>query len=366
MKSADRVRAAIDRTPADRIPIFMWFQPESANKLASYLDVPVEYLEEALGDDIRQTWVNNNQAMEGVVHEHDGQRHDDQWGIRWVRSYGFNQIERFPLKGAAEENVLSYRFPEEHVEELMVPMAETAGLSGEYFLGCDVSPCAFEMYWRLRGLDDALADIAMNERLAERMLGKCVDFSIKLSQIAIERFDLDWLWTGDDVAYQQGMMISPDHWRRLIKPHLARVFGVGIDAGLPVAYHCCGGLRPIIPDLVEIGLDVLNPVQTGCPGMELSELKREFGKDITFMGGVDTQELVPYAGADEVRRETGRIIELMSGDGGGYILAASHTVPPETPIENIFALYDAAGVTREEITDRASDIRVRLERERRG
>jgi uroporphyrinogen decarboxylase len=124
-----------------------------------------------------------------------------------------------------------------------------------------------------------------------------------------------------------------------------------------VAYHCCGALRAIIPDLVEIGLDVLNPVQCNCPGMDPAELKREFGDRIAFMGGVDTQDLLPNATASGVRRSTERLIETMTAAGGGYILAASHTVPPETPDANLFAMYEAAGLTREEILDRAADIR---------
>ena len=123
-----------------------------------------------------------------------------------------------------------------------------------------------------------------------------------------------------------------------------------------------GCLRPIIPDPIEIGLDVLNPIQHGCPGMDALELKREFGEDLAFMGGVDTQGVLPHGTADDVRRATERLIEGMTADGGGYILAASHTVPPETPMENVFAMYHAAGLTREAIFDRAADMRRRASR----
>ena len=116
--------------------------------------------------------------------------------------------------------------------------------------------------------------------------------------------------------------------------------------------------RPIIPDLVDMGLDILNPpVQCNCPGMDAAELKHDFGVALTFMGGVDTQEILPHGTVDEVRRATRELIDTMTGNGGGYILAASHTIPPETPIENIFAMYHEAGVTREEAFDRASQVR---------
>jgi uroporphyrinogen decarboxylase len=230
----------------------------------------------------------------------------------------------------------------------------------EYFIGCDVSPCVYEMYWRLRGIEMAMLDIAEDPEFAHEMLKRCADFSVELSRAALARYELDWLWTGDDVSSQNSMLMRPATWRRLIKPHLARVTALGKARGLWVAYHCCGALRPIIPDLIEIGIDVLNPVQCNCPGMDPLELKAEFGKQLAFMGGVDTQGVLPTGTVDEVRRATARLIEGMTRDGGGYILAASHTVPPETPDENIFAMYREAGISREHIFDRAAQIRREL------
>lgn len=359
MNSKTRVQAALKRQPTDRVPVFMWFHPATAQHLAELLGIPPSRVGEAMGNDIVQTWVNNNYAMEGIVHEHDGEGHVDDWGIRWVKQYFFNQIASFPLAGRPRDAVLAYRFPEHRLEALLALMEPVVARAADMFIGCDVSPCVFEMYWRLRGMADALTDMAADPDLAWTMFGRCADFAIALGKEACRRFPLDWYWTGDDVAAQNGMIMSPKTWRALIKPHLARVFAVGKAAGLPVAYHCCGALRPIIPDLIEIGMDVLNPVQSNCPGMDPLDLKREFGRHITFMGGVDTQDLLPHGTAAEVRRATARLIEGMTADGGGYILAASHTIPPETPDENIFAMYEVAGISRQEIFDRAADIRAR-------
>jgi len=135
---------------------------------------------------------------------------------------------------------------------------------------------------------------------------------------------------------------------------LARIVAVGKNHGLPVAYHCCGAVRPIIEDLISIGVDVLNPIQCFCAGMDAADLKKTYGTHLTFMGGLDTVELLPRGTAEEVFDGTRRLIETMTADGGGFILAASHTVPPETPMKNIFAIYAAAGVSREEIFDRAA------------
>lgn len=357
MKNRERVHAALRREPTDRVPIFMWFHPETRSILSERFEIPAEHVDEVLGNDVRMTWVNNNYAMEGIVHERDGESHVDDWGIKWVKEGPYNQIAHFPLANATYEEMWAYQFPTDRIEFLLSRMEPVAASAEEYFIGCDVSPNVFEMYWRLRGLEAAMYDMAAEPELADKMLQRCGDFAIMLSELACERFPLDWLWAGDDVASQRSMLMSPQTWRRLVKPHLSRCFDVGKKHGLWIAYHCCGSLRPIIPDLVEMGLDVLNPIQCNCPGMDALELKREFGADLSFMGGIDTQELLPTGTVDEVRRETRRIIEGMTSDGGGYILAASHTIPPETPLDNILAMYDEAGISRQEIFDKAATVR---------
>lgn len=348
------------RQPVDRVPIFMWLNPETTRHLAKLLEVPPDKVSEAMGNDVRQAWVNNNYAMEGIVHEREGEWHQDFWGIRWVKQGAFNQVAEFPIAKASEQEVLAYKFPYDHTERLLSEMEPVMSAAQDQFIGCDVSPCVFEMYWRLRGLENVMIEILSEQRLTQTMFRRCTDFAIHLSELVCERFLLDWLWTGDDVASQTDLLMAPQTWREMIKPELARVMAVGKKHGLPVAYHCCGALRPIIPDLIEIGMDVLNPIQSNCPGMEPQELKREFGSKISFMGGVDTQGILPFATASEVYKYTHRLIETMTSDGGGFILAASHTVPPETPDENIFAMYAAAGLSRKAIFDRAADIRASI------
>ena len=361
MLPKERVHAALRREPVDRVPIFMWFHPDTATRLAAALEVPVEFVSEVMGDDIRQAWVGNNHAMEGVVHERDGDSHVDAWGVEWVKEGHFNQIRRSPLCGAPDEAVLGYEYPYGQIDELLANMEPVMAEADRMFVGCDVSPCLFEMVCRLRGMEQGLLDLAAPPELCDRMLEQACEFSVRVSEEACERFALDWLWTGDDVGGQQSMMMSPGCWRERIRPRLDRVFAVGKARGLWVAYHSCGAIAPIIPDLIEIGLDVLNPVQCNCPGMDPLELKREFGGRLAFMGGVDTQGLLPNGTPEDVYRETRRLVEGMTAEGGGYILAASHAVPPETSLANVFAMYEAAGLTRDEIQERAAAVRQSLE-----
>ena len=356
MTSKQRVHAALRREATDRPPIFMWFHPDTARRLGEVLEIAPGRVSEAFGDDVRQAWVGDNYAMEGVTHERDGQGHTDFWGIEWVKEGPFNQIAVSPLAEADQAEALAYEYPYGRAEELLANMDGSIARAEELFIGCDVSPCAFEMVFRLRGMEQGILDLAAEPLLAGKMIAAAADFAVHMATLACQRFPLDWLWTGDDVAGQQSMIMSPACWRETIRPHLGRVVDVGSRRGLWTAYHSCGAIRPIIPDLIDLGVDVLNPIQCNCPGMAPLELKREFGDRLAFMGGVDTQDLLPHGTADEVRRRTAALLEGMT-DGGGYILAASHTIPPETPPANIFALYEVAGVTREEIFDRAADLR---------
>ncbi len=357
MNSKARVYAALQRQPVDRVPVWMWFHPDTARRLAQLLDIPAARLADVLGDDIRQAWIGNNHGMEGIVHTHDGETHTDVWGIEWVREGGFNQIRRHPLHAADAAAIRRYRQPVRCIPELLENLSPVMAAARDRFVGADVSPCLYELVCRLRGMEQATCDLAADPDLAAAMLEQASRFSVELAEAACDRFALDWLWTGDDVGSQQGLIMSPAVWRALIKPRLARIFAVGRSRGLWVAYHACGAIRPIIADLIEIGLHVLNPIQCNCPGMDPLELKREFGARLAFMGGVDTQGLLPRGSADEVFRATRRLVEGMTADGGGYILAASHTVPPETPPDNIFAMYRAAGISRVEIFDRAAAVR---------
>ena len=357
MNSKDRMYGALQKKPIDRVPIFMWYHPKTVQKLTQSLEIPPDFFDLVMCNDVKQAWVGNNFAMEGITHQYDGEGHTDQWGIEWVKEGDFNQILKSPLENVSEEVIFNYKFPVVHIENLLTSMDKIIPYSEDFFIGCDISPCLLELLFRIRGMENTFFDILASPELSKDLLLKAATFAIEIGEKACNTYPLDWLWTGDDVGGQQSMMLSPELWREMIKPHLKNIFDVGKKRGIWVAYHSCGSIRPIIPDLIEIGLDVLNPIQCNCPGMNPIELKREFGTKLSFMGGVDTQHLLPYGTSDEVYKETMKLVETMTEDGGGFILAASHSVPPETPFENIFAMYLAAGVSREEIYDMAADVR---------
>ncbi len=359
MTSRERVYNALQKKPVDRVPVYMWYHPSTRRRLARRLEIPEEYVAVVLGDDIKQTWTHNNYAMENVPLV-EGEIYKDEWGLEWISQGDFNQIHTYPLVHATDEAIMEYQFPYDQIEKLndfMIPVIENRG---DYFIGCDISPCVFEMYWRLRGLENTMFDLIGKSECTMKLLQDCTDFSVALAESAMEKYDLDWVWTGDDAGSQDNMLMSPQMWRELIKPGLKKIFDIIRGRNKIVAFHSCGAIHPIIEDLIEIGIDVLNPIQPNCPDMDPLELKKEYVADIAFMGGVDRQDVIPKGSVDEVYRATRQRVEGVTSDGGGYILAAAHTVPPETPDENIFAMYEAVGISKEAIFDMAADIRQML------
>jgi uroporphyrinogen decarboxylase len=154
---------------------------------------------------------------------------------------------------------------------------------------------------------------------------------------------VDMILTGDDFGTQRGMMVSPELWRKYFKPRMRSLFLElkRIRPELKIAYHSCGTILPIIPDLVEIGLDVLNPIQPAALGMDLGALKKEYGRELAFFGGVDEQQVLPFGTPAEVEEEVQLRIKQAGADGG-FILAPSHNIQPDTPLANILAFFNAA------------------------
>ncbi len=164
---------------------------------------------------------------------------------------------------------------------------------------------------------------------------------------------IDFLGFGDDFAGQKGMLLSPQSWREYFLPLWERLFATAHEHGMKTWMHACGAVRPVLGDLIDVGLDVLETVQTTAVGMDPAELKREFGAHLTFYGAMDTQDLLPYGTSDDVRREVRRLVDIL-GKGGRYILTSMHLLMDDVPVENALAMYDEARSYRPDWAARAS------------
>lgn len=194
----------------------------------------------------------------------------------------------------------------------------------------------------LVGTEEFLLKLHTHPEVIEAILGRVADFYFEVATRFFEAAGdcIDIFFFGDDFGGQNGLQLSPTMWRHFMKPYLRRFVDLGKSAGLKVMLHSCGGVREIIPDLIDIGMDALNPVQARARGMEAPGLKRDFGSQICFHGAIDHQHVLPEGTPAEVRAEVRSVIDVMA-PGGGYCLAPSHDLLlAEFPTENILAMYD--------------------------
>jgi uroporphyrinogen decarboxylase len=201
----------------------------------------------------------------------------------------------------------------------------------------------FEIGWQLRGMEQFLADLVLSPAIPTYIMERLTEVTVEVTQRALKAGgdSLDMVYFYDDVATQNGLMISKETWRQCIRPHHARIIDVAKAHGKQVMYHCDGALRSIIPELIDMGVDLLNPIQVSAKDMDPAQLKLEFGDRLSFHGGIDIVQMLPRKGRDEVQREVLRQIAML-GAGGGYILAGTHHLQADTPLENVLAMYDLA------------------------
>jgi uroporphyrinogen decarboxylase len=186
-------------------------------------------------------------------------------------------------------------------------------------------------------------DLLDRPAFAEALVNVAATFQVEVATRALCEAStfVDAVCLGDDIGTQQRPLLRPELYRRLIKPHHKRIVEAVKRFAKPVVYHTCGAVYPLIPDLIDVGIDALNPIQVSAAGMDTARLKREFGKHLTFWGGVDTQSVLSRGTPDDVRREVARRIDDLAS-GGGYVLCAVHNIQAEVPPANVVAMFEAA------------------------
>lgn len=196
----------------------------------------------------------------------------------------------------------------------------------------------FERSWNLRGFENALMDAVVEPDFYGEMLDRLMQLYLTFVEYTVD-LPVDAILFGDDWGDQRGVILGPERWRRFLKPRWAKLYAAVHASGKLVISHCCGSVAAIMPDIIEIGLDVLESVQPEAAGMNPYQLKRKWGDKITFWGGLGSQSTVPRGTPGEVRREIRQLKSVM-GRGGGYILSPAKPLQPETPIENAVAMVE--------------------------
>src|SRR5581483_8453127 len=199
----------------------------------------------------------------------------------------------------------------------------------------------FELAWQIRGMQEFLIDLAAQPAIPMYIMERLTDTHVENLEraLSIAGNEIDMVYFYDDVATARSLMISPSMWRDLVRPCHERIIAVAKKYNKPIMYHCDGAIAPLIPELIEMGVDLLNPIQPDSPGMDCKRLKRDFGDRISFHGGIDIIKTLPRGTVNDVRAEVRERVRVL-GENGGYILCSSHHIQADTPIENILAMYD--------------------------
>lgn len=367
MTSRERMLTALRHQEADRVPIdlgggttgieveaydrlkpLLGFQGQTRTFVRDHVEIDEPILQR-FGVDTRYVRVGPPRGYRLQLDPDNS--YVDIWGTRWrkpVSSLYYDMVE-FPIKDATMDDLKRYRWPDPHDPGRTDGLRERARRLAEetdYAVVLDVTGFGvFEQGWALRGFENFLADLIAEPEFAEALIQGVADYQIALYDHVLAEVGpyVQVVMVAEDLGTQTAPMVSPKTYRRMIKPAQKRVWQFlksRTDAQLFL--HSCGAVRAFIPDLIEIGVDILNPVQVAATGMDPKELKAEFGKDLTFWGGgCDTQKVLTFGTPDEVEAEVRqRIAEL--APGGGFVFNQIHNVQPQVPAENIVRMLDAA------------------------
>jgi len=376
LTARERVLLAINHKEADRVPIDLGgFQTgihkKAYQSLLDYLGLaeeivildpvqqlakPSEAVLQRFHVDTRYICAHGPDGFEGAITQHtrDGRLwHDlkDEFGVVWSmpdEQQLFMDISHHPLAGATLKDIASYPFPRgddpsrftgvrEHVLKMRkeTPYAICTGISG----------VVYEYCWYMRGLERWFMDTIENVDFCEALLDKTLKFWMDFHRgFMAEVGDLvDVVMIGDDLAGQSGPLFSGEFYKKVVKPRQKKLVQY-IKSRTPakIWYHTCGNCTPLIAELMDNGVDILNPVQISADGMDAKRLKEKFGRDIVFWGGgCDSQHILPFATPQEVKADVKKYIDIFK-PGGGYIFNNVHNIQAGVPAENITALYEAA------------------------
>ncbi len=374
MNNRERLLAALNHKEADRVPIdigaslitgisktayerfidYLGMPQEDVRffDIVQQLAVPSEAFLKRFDIDVRNVSPNNPSNWHLVIQEEGNYNvFIDQFGIKWKmpkhKGFYYDMVEH-PLSSAMEEaDIESYEFPDASDEVRYTGIREKAQEIRDRGYGVVMSSLSagiFELGGWMRGYADFYADLAADPGMACKVMDKALEMKIKYWEKVLDQAGdlIDVVQEADDLGSQNTMLISPDMYRKYVKPRHKELFDfIHSRTDAKIFMHSCGSFRDVLPDLVEVGLDILNPVQFNAKGMESVMLKKDFGKDLVFWGGgVDTQRILPNGSVQEIKDCVKRQLEVLA-PGGGFVFNTVHNIQSDVPPQNLMAMLEA-------------------------
>ncbi len=346
MTSRERVLTAFAHEEPDRVPAWCGASPEFIAKAKAYLGIGnTEDLSIRFGDDFRRVTA----PYAGPAHRHPSLGLPEGASCRTVfgvehRGVGCGIPINPPLANATLRQVRDYEWPEPGWIDVSQVRTQALQWNGQYaILGGDWSP-----FWHdaneLLGMSNLMCLMHDAPEIVDAVLERALDYYFRVNErlLAAAADAVDVFFIGNDFGSQAGPLIGPAMFRRFIAPHLQRLAGLAHDHGLKVMMHCCGSFVPLMPEMINVGIDALQALQPATPDMAPARLKARFGAQLVFNGCIDSHHLLIEGTPDMVREKTREVVAIME-PGGGYIVSASHDyILEETPVENVLAMFDAA------------------------
>lgn len=340
MTGRERWLAVLKREKPDRVPMDYWATGEATEKLCRHLGCDYDAM-------LRRLHIDHPASVDGRYVGPDPKPGEDIYGLRRVQvQYGtgtYNEVVGDPPLArfsSVEDIQQNYRFPSPDDWDYSHLPEAVEGVRDRPVRGGGSEP--FLLYKLLRGEAQAFMDLVENPEIVHYCLGKLFDLAYQNTLRVFETVPGHVMITyvAEDVGGQTGLMYSPSQIREFLIPHMRRMMELTHQHGSTVFHHSDGAVRDILPDMIEAGIDVLNPVQWRCPGMDREGLKADFGDRLVFHGAVDNQYTLPFGTTVEVRCEVEYNLATL-GAGGGYIIAPCHNIQAVGPAENVVAMYDA-------------------------
>lgn len=359
----ERVLKSVNHEEPDQVPCDYWGTPEMDQKLMDHFSVTsLDEVREKLKVDISYLYASGiiyeeGKGLYGPTPKYIGPSgpvfedgsFEDLWGVtrefvRVASGNTYREVTKNPLRDLTTlQEIEGYnKWPRAEDFDYSGLRKECEKRKDRCLILGGMPGCAtiFIQCWYLRGLDQILMDLVLSPGLAHSIIEKITQFQAEYHQRVLDEIGdlVDILMLADDYGTQSGLMMSPTHFREFFKRPTLQLIELGRKHDLKIMLHCDGNVRQLIPEFIDMGIDILNPIQNVGPGMDPIELKREFGKEICFHGGIDTQQVLPYLSPEEIGWEVRKKIETL-GKGGGYILSPTHMVQLDVPMENLLKMY---------------------------